>query len=376
MRIDPGELCMIDNWTDLGAAIGVKANIMAYALRERDNLQKRIKLGERIVYRSERSLRFVQGRMTTWIEELFDSLDGTEAAIAYRKGLAPETVIKETAHAKLLIHFDIRHYYDNITLETLERSLVPLGFSTLGARLVGRYNCVRAHNRTTLQQGSPASPVLSNIVGHHVIDLPAEKWLAETFPEVSATYLRYCDNVALFVHSDDYPEYFYDAYREFMKRNLKDNGFRTHKWSGVRDNHPKKNQYFLGMVLNAEAKKERPYVSPIRAALFNWCRYGINDAAQMFMRFKGLDDDNIFIAGEELVARKFKQTMLGKINYISRINEKQGLMLKKLYALANFLDSDPIGNMRRSNLVEQIKKYRDPDESVDNYVDKVKKCLA
>lgn len=361
----------IDDWTSLGAAIGVKTNTMSYALMFRDNLQKRIRLGDRIVYKSESSLRFVQGRIMPLLEELFDDLEDTSSAIAYRKGVSPVDVVKNTAHAKRLIHFDIRHYYDNITLKHLENSLMKLGFPQLGARLVGRYNCIKAHGRSTLQQGSPASPVLSNIVGHFIMDMPIKKWLNETFPEVEATFLRYCDNAVLFVHSDA-PEYFSEAYKEFVKRHLKNNGFRTHKWASIADNNRFHNQYFLGMVVNAEAKKERDYVCPLLATLFNWCRFGIKNASDRFLELYGLDVDHMKMAGPTLVYKKFKQTISGKINYIANINDKQGLMLKKLYAAANYLDEQLNGERAGDSLIEAIKKYRDINESVDEYLDKIK----
>lgn len=373
MQIDfyPQKFAQIDDWTSLGAAIGVKTNIMAWALKNRDEFQKKIRLGERVVYRSEKSLRYVQSRILPFLEEIFEGLPDTKSAIAYRKGQAPETVIKETEHAKRLIHFDIVHYYDNITLKLIEESLMRCGLPELGARLIGRYNCVKANGRTTLQQGSPSSPVISNIVGHCMIDLPTKKWLSETFPEVSCTYLRYCDNVALFVHSDS-PEYFSEAYKGFLKRHLKKVGFRMHKWSSVSDKNRVKNQYFLGMVLNAEAKKERPYLSPILAALFNWCRFGLHRASDMFLEYNGMKREKMSLPGPELIGKQFKQVMLGKINYIARINEKQGLMVKKLYAAANYLDEVLKDGVRASGLVDEIKKYRNQNESVDDYLYKIK----
>ena len=87
--------------------------------------------------------------------------------MAYRKGVSATKYIRESIpHARLLVTFDIKKYYDNVTLKHIEECLTKCGFQVLGARLVGRYCVVRKGNRSTLQQGSPVSPAISNIVGH------------------------------------------------------------------------------------------------------------------------------------------------------------------------------------------------------------------
>lgn len=358
----------ISNWYDLASVLGLKTYILSYALRERDKLQTRIRLGDRIVYKSGRALKVIQSRLTTLVEPLFDALPGNECALAYRQGVSATKVVGNVRHARVLITFDIKKYYDNVTLKHIEECLGMCGFQTLGARLVGRYCVVKKGNRSTLQQGSPVSPAISNIVGHFYFDTPIQQWLRSEYPDLDATYIRYCDNIALFVH-DDVPEGFTDRFKSFVKESLREVGFRTHKWNCIADSNPVKNQKFLGIVLNAQARVELSIVDRLRAILFNWCLFGGEQTAERFMSEEGIQLREFSIEGMKVT--KLRQVMRGHINYVKGVNEKHALWLEKLLGATEIIDKS---NARASDIPELfacIKKYKDMSESYDEYVARV-----
>ncbi len=367
------QLGAITDWYGLGSIIGVKTSTMAWTLKNRDSMQHKIKLGERAVYRSAPSLRFVQSRLCSLLEPLFDSLPDNDTAIAYRKGITATDVVKRVPHAETLMTFDIRHYYDSVTLEMIQDCLVGCGMNELGAKLVGRYCTVRKNGRLTLQQGSPASPVLSNIVGHFLLDQPIINYLKTEWPYVNATYLRYCDNVALFVH-EPVQDGFYTSYKEWVKSRLRSVGIRTHKWSRVADNNPVLHQKFLGMVLNAEARAELALVDRLRATLFNWCRKGVEAASETFFDSQGI---NVKFASQTLLGEKFGQHARGHIQYIKRLNPKQGLMLEKLYRAAKFLDKKEIHpkGLFTDKIFGAIKRYKNHGESLDDYLEQLREAV-
>lgn len=364
------QLGAITDWYGLGGIIGVKTSTMAWTLKNRDEMQHRIKLGERTVYRSDPSLRFVQSRLCSLLEPLFDDLPDNDAAIAYRKGITATDVVKRVPHAHTLMTFDIRHYYDSVTLDIIRDCLVDCGMAKSGAKLVGRYCTVRKNGRLTLQQGSPASPVISNIVGHFLLDVPIVNWLKSEYPGVKATYLRYCDNVALFVH-EIVPDEFYASYKEWVKSHLLAAGLKTHKWARVADNNPVLHQKFLGMVLNAEARAELALVDRLRATLFNWCREGIKSASEMFFGSQGI---NVQFASSTLLGEKFSQHARGHIQYIKRLNPKQGLMLEKLYRAARFLDKKKIhlNGQITPAVFYAVKQYKNHAQSLDDYLEQLR----
>ncbi len=310
---------LIKDWNDLGAVLGVKTNVMSWVLTKRDSMQRKIKLGEREVYKSSGPLHFVQNRLISMLEPMFDSIENTDCVIAYRKGVAPTDVVKSVKHAKMLITADIRHYYDNIKISHIEYCLTELGMQPLGARLVARYCVVKKGNRHTLQQGSPASPVMSNIVGHFYFDKPIQEWLAEK--NIDCTYLRYCDNIALFIHSDP-PDDFSEEFKKFVKTQVwVQGGFKTHKWNSIRDNNPVMHQKFLGIVVNAEARTELDSIDQLRATLFNCVRNGFYAEALKHLESKGVKVKNKLNA-KDLYIENFKAYLRGHINYIARISDK------------------------------------------------------
>ena len=376
--IDDDLLSRVSDWYQLGEVIGVKTNVMAYALKNRDAMQSRIKLGDRVVYKSAPILRFTQNRLRTLLDYLFENkIADKDAIIAYRKGVTATEVVRNVDHAKMFVSFDIRHYYDSVTLGHIQKCLMELGLSSLGAKLVGRYCVVRKDrnkDRATLQQGSPASPVLSNIVGHFVFDGPIEAWLKEKYPSLRCTYLRYCDNIALFVH-DDPPDGFTEAFKAFTKETLKGNGFKTHKWACIADNHPVIHQKFLGMVINNEARAELSIVNKLRAVLFNCCLNGFNEEAHKFLELEGVVKTRGFVA-DELVEDKFIRFLRGHINYIKRINEKQGLVLSKLFKAARVIsNAGMVDGDEKSRVIDAVKQYRKP-ESIERYISRINGCYG
>lgn len=355
----------IENWYDLAAVLGLKTGTLSYALRERDKLQTKIRLGDRTVYKSGRALKVIQSRLTTLVEPLFDALPGNECALAYRTGVSATDRIREIPHARMLVTFDIRKYYDNVTLRHIEECLRGCGFRTLGARLVGRYCVVRREGRCTLQQGSPVSPAISNIVGHFYFDTPIRAWLGSKFPDVRATYVRYCDNIALFLH-DGVPEGFTDKFKSFVRETFRSGGFRTHKWNCITDSNPVKNQKFLGVVLNAEARVELVVVDRLRAILFNWCLFGGQCTADRFMSEEGIQLRDFMFDGMKV--GKLRQIMRGHINYVKRINSKHGLWLDKLLGAALYLDEKGMPACANEEMFRRVKKYKDCNESYDDFM--------
>lgn len=342
MRMTPlknvGPLSLVTDWTTLGSLIHVKPYILAYALRNRDSLQRRIRLQKRVVYKSGRSLQFIQNRLSLVFAQMVDDTPGNECAIAYRKGQSPIEIVKGCAGYHTLITTDIRKYYDHVKLRHIEAVLKRCGLQRLGARLMGRY-CIACG---ALQQGSPASPALSNLVGIMYIDEPIKQWLAKYWPDTEVRYIRYCDNIAVFVKKEP-PEGFYESYKAFVKDKLRSNGFSTHAWNKISQENPKRNQAFLGVVLNHTARVERANIDRLRALFFTRCVHGSSFVAEQLMRERGGERDadaHEFVnnLGHEGACEKIKKSFRGHMAYVTPINQKHGAWLSKLYSAGNLLD--------------------------------------
>jgi hypothetical protein len=272
--VKPGHLAVIEDWYDLAVAINSKPQTLSYALRNRESLQTQIRIKDRIVYNSGRSLKTVQEKLIPLCKGMYGLVD-TEPMLAYVKGKDPRQILQGCTGAKYEVLVDIRKFYDHITFRHLVDTLTDFGMTERGAKLVTRYCVVKrsVDNKqiSTLQQGSPCSPVLSNLVGAKYIDAPVLAWLREKArqnPRLKYKYYRYCDNLALFLDGD-IPLDFVKEYQRFVNRTLAAARFQGHKWQVVPHNHPKRNQKFLGMVLNNVARIECAEFQRLRATLFN-----------------------------------------------------------------------------------------------------------
>ena len=370
----------LSNWDMLGTALHIPTNSMAWALKNRDNMQHRIRLGDRTVYKSDTLLHKVQFRLSLLMEPLLDELPGNECVYSYRRGKSPVKEIKKLAGAKMLIATDVKGFYDHVFIRHIEGALVDCGFSPQGGRLIARYCVVKRGNMQTLQQGCPASPALSNLVGYKYMDVPIQAWLSENLKGVEYKYVRYCDNIELFIYGDA-PEGFSEKYKEAVKSIMKEAGFRTHDWATVSNKHPKMNQRFLGVVLNHEARVEKGMIDELRATLFNLCIRGFSlQDTKKFLDSMGrmpshlAGNDLRYIRAETLddLRSQALSILTGKVAYVTSVNKRHGLWLKKLLTLAKHIAQDnalPVKLMRfDKEWKDKLLRYKDDSQNLQDFM--------
>lgn len=362
---------MITDWHTLGAVLHTPTHVLSWVLHERKTMQHRISLNGRTVYKSDPPLRAVQAKLSMVFEPLLDELPENDCVLSYRRGLTPVDVLKKFTGSKMMISFDIRKYYDNITLKHIEESLSQCGFTHTGAKLVGRYCLVERDGRHTLQQGCPASPALSNLVGYFFIDRPIKEWLVREYPDLDYRYIRYCDNVTLFLPGNE-PEGFREKYKEAVRTMLRPKGFKTHDWNSISNTHPKRNQKFLGVVLNKEARVERCKIDELRAILFNMCYLGLRSQSMRYMTCKGvLRQTNENFTDDELKAftRSMRSIMRGHIAYVSQVNKKHGLWLTKLYSASSIIQDNDFRDLEGFRRALCLYKR---SETLQAYIDRIR----
>lgn len=370
----------INDWEALGSVLHMPTNIMSWTLRQRDSMQHRIRLGDRVVYKSDPYLQAVQQRIAMLIAPLMDNLQDNDVVLSYRSGVSTQSELSKYANSKMCISFDIRKYYDHVRLPHIEEALHAVGFSREGARLIGRYCIVKRGNIHSLQQGCTASPAISNLVGYFNFDRPILAWLRYQYPNLNYKYVRYCDNVALFLFEPE-PEGFREAYKTAVNNRCVRRGFRTHDWASISHTHPKRNIKFLGVVLNAMPRIERAKFDDLRATLYNMSAFGISNESE---RFCG---EYAPVGAYVLEPKKILQILRGHAAYVASINKRHGLWCRKI------LDAMMITNYGSLNanveeyrsfaeryacdkrVSDAIMKYRDDSESIDEYLNRIV-CVA
>lgn len=390
----------IDDWYDLAAVIGVQPRTLSYILRNKrqhepgspESVYKLWRDGDRVGYYSTKSLKFVQQRMMPLLSSIY-SLFAHDHIWSYMQGVRVSEKLAELVKRKYIIKFDIKKYYDNITFAHIKETLMHYGFTERGAKLVTRYLTVKrpvGRPLTTLQQGSPISPMVSNIVGNYLFDAPLLAWLEDqkaAYPRLDARYHRFSDNFLISLDGE-IPMEFIHSLQAKVTEVIRKAGFEYHKWQAVPNNHPKSNQKFLGLVLNHTLRIDKHLLDCWQATLFNACVKGLSPAAVVYWQDNPawqLEDFSYAFGSEadKWKIEKFLNTMGGKIAYIKNINAGHYKALHKLLNAARLLhhvqdlayvvddDADITAaylHKLRPRAFEQIKNYRNDAQDEETFL--------
>ena len=183
-----------------------------------------------------------------------------------------------------LLNVDLKDFFTSIGAPKVEHSLVRLGVEPLAAQWVSTLCCYplrRADGRllNVLPQGSPASPILSNIACE-VMDARLEG-LASRF---GLTYTRYADDMSFSGTFKDVsvgdklfsPE---GTFFQELLRIIADNGFSLNE-KKTRLAHPGDRKEVTGLTVGEKVNVPRAFTKNLRAAIHQMEHF-IPDDAQL-----------------------------------------------------------------------------------------------
>jgi hypothetical protein len=207
----------------------------------------------------------------------------------------------------------------------------------------------------TLQQGSPCSPIIANLVGYKYIDAPLMQYIKENLPGYRYEYIRFSDNVLLCLtapndgnvvdtEKDEKTRQAITKYLNAAHTILGNGYFRYHDVDVTSKKHPKKHQKFLGVILNEVARIDLKIFRRLRATLFNCLKGDILSEAKKYFReetdFHFEDTNQCFLVTDEDIIKKFFQVMTGKIAYIKQVSSKQYTELYNMLALVKLIHKE------------------------------------
>jgi Reverse transcriptase (RNA-dependent DNA polymerase). len=106
------------------------------------------------------------------------------------------TAANQHVNAKWVYSVDIRDFFPSIPKGIVKEELVKLGYPDSGAAVISNLCCFGDY----LAQGSPASPVLANLVMKEV-----DQKLLDIANKYNARFTRYADDIVM-SGLDDYPD--------------------------------------------------------------------------------------------------------------------------------------------------------------------------
>lgn len=162
-----------------------------------------------------------------------------------------------------ILNVDLKDFFPSVSISRIERDLEKLGFSTLSARLIG----ILCTKNNKLPQGSPASPILTNIVSARL-----DKRLELFAVARGCQYSRYVDDITF--SSDNHV--FNSRFEKTLTKIIETEGFRLNI-SKTRILSKSDRQEVTGIVVNEKINVNRKFVRKVRAMIHTLSQEGIYD---------------------------------------------------------------------------------------------------
>ncbi len=172
-----------------------------------------------------------------------------------------------------------------------------------------------------LPQGAPTSPIVSNIICRKL-----DGQLQSLAKEFRCTYTRYADDITFSTTYKSFPFEIvgekYEPGLELMGA-IKQNGFNINE-KKTRLQNKINRQEVTGLIVNEFVNVKRDYINNIRAILHSWEKEGIENASKKYFTLNGKN------CLSEKSSAFFKESVLGKINYIRAIKGYRSPVYRKL----------------------------------------------
>lgn len=317
---------------DVAALLGIPDRSLRYFLYKKrpENMYRSFEISKkdgskRSISAPDRELREVQRKLANILSAVYDP-----KVCAY--GFIPSKNIVGNAenHAKkrLILNIDLKDFFHQIHFGRIRGMLMkaPYNIGVEAATTIAQLACLNGR----LPQGAPSSPVLTNM-----ICVPLDNALMRLAKKTGCVYTRYADDITFSTFSKEFDKSLvYIENQEVCIGNelakvLQKNSFEINPQK-ISLRARSSRQEVTGLTVNEFPNVRRSYVRQLRAIMHSCEKYGILNAAKVYIK-KGLckkptvcsivDDAN----AADNVVNWFKLVIIGKINYIKQVKGERSL---------------------------------------------------
>lgn len=178
----------------------------------------------------------------------------------------------------------------------------------------------KINGKQVLPQGSPASPVLTNIICTRFDDK-----LYRLSREFSLNYSRYADDITF--SSDQ--QVFHGKFLRRLNGIIESEGFLIND-SKVRLQNQGERQVVTGITVNKGTNVSHEYIKELRMYLYYIEQYGIKKAFGYFLNDKRKKQVNDYSSLDTINETYFQKTLKGKLNFLSMVKGKSDPVYSKL----------------------------------------------
>lgn len=273
-------------------------------------------------------LKKAQNKLKVFFEELYNPPKCSYGFIKDKDALKNA---QQHLRKRFILNFDLKNFFPSINAGRILGlfQAKPFEFNKEVASVLTGIACYQ----NLLPQGSPISPILSNLIAFTM-----DRQFVQLAKSDRLTYTRYADDITLSSAASSFPEgYFEKLGKEYVcgpkiLNIVRSNGFEVNP-KKTRVFPKNKPHYVTGVKVNTKPNIPWNLVRQVRAMLHAWEKFGPIAAAQHY--------NSKYNSGPE---KDFLSVVYGKIQYICHIRTDLDKTYRKLYN--KFVDLEAKGRVK------------------------------
>ena len=262
--------------------------------------------GERIIHAPEERLKQIQRLLNVVMSHLYQP---SEAAHGFVRNRSIVTNARPHVGKQHVFNIDLKDFFPTIHFGRIKAvlQLPDYGLTPELAHIVANFCCLQGR----LPQGSPASPILTNLVckrlDYRISGLAAKHGLA---------YTRYADDISL--SFNQVPDESLNRFNYGLGKILEEEGFTVND-KKTRLLRPNQRQEVTGLTVNEKTNVNRAYIRNLRAILHNWQKYGQEASQARFEQFHQQTTD----FEQKRKIPKLENVLYGKVQFLKMVRGEE-----------------------------------------------------
>ena len=276
--------------------------------------------GVRNISSPDRFLKKVQRRITFILEALYTP---KPSANGFVTGRSIVSNAKSHIGRKYVYNIDLKDFFPTIHYGRVKAvmQIPPFNATPEIAHLIAHFSCYKG----VLPQGSPLSPILTNIVCQSL-----DYHLVKLVKHYRCFYSRYADDITFSSNKNIFVK---EKFLSELNTIITKQGFKVNETKTRLQKHTQR-QEVTGIIVNQKSNLKRDYVKKIRAMFYNWENKGLEycqaKLIEQYPKEKG------FIRNK--VIPPFENVLHGKILFLGMVRGKGDSCFKKFEAKFNELN--------------------------------------
>jgi hypothetical protein len=273
------------NINEFALLLGFKPKMLTYILYKMPNVEKRYETftipkkngGSRIINSPNEKLKLLQRRLANLLYDCYDEIaknrKGTVGVShGFRKGYSIFTNSLNHCKKRYVFNVDLKDFFPSINFGRVRGFFIndkKFKLNEKIATIIAQIACFE----NQLPQGSPVSPIISNLIGN-ILDVK----MLKLSKEAKCYYSRYADDLTFSTNNKQFPNSI--AFEndtqwiigEKLKTLIENSGFKINE-TKLAMQYKNSRQTCVGLVINRKVNIKQEYYRKIRAMCNNLFRY-------------------------------------------------------------------------------------------------------